>query len=124
MICKIDEGRIALDAKLLSTVIWSQAMFRQFESPLYDDILRGLKQRHLREFDQESVRRLYQVAYTKLLPFVVRSHGILSSCKLVAEVSSGSCADLMMGLRLSATQSAGMIAEADPCFICREPLRS
>ena len=57
----MDEGRIALDAKLMSTVIWSLALFRQFESPLYDDILRGLKQHDIGHFDQESVRRLYQV---------------------------------------------------------------
>ena len=57
----MDEGRISLDAKLMSTVIWSLALFRQFESPLYDDILRGLKQWVIGQFDQESLRRLYQV---------------------------------------------------------------
>ena len=58
---QVDEGRISLDATLMSTVIWSLALFRQFESPLYDDILRGLKQWDIGQFDQESLRRLYQV---------------------------------------------------------------
>ena len=58
---QVDEGRISLDAKLMSTVIWSLALFRQFESPLYDDILRGLKQWDIEQFDPESLRRLYQV---------------------------------------------------------------
>ena len=55
-----------MDGKLMSTVIWSLALFRAFESPLYDDILRSLKQYDMREFDQESVRRLYQVRPTSL----------------------------------------------------------
>ncbi len=57
-----------MDGKLMSTVIWSLALFRAFESPLYDDILRSLKQYDMREFDQESVRRLYQVTTTSLIP--------------------------------------------------------
>ena len=50
-----------MDGKLMSTVVWSLAIFRAFDSPLYDSILRSVKQCDIREFDQESVRRLYQV---------------------------------------------------------------
>ncbi len=50
-----------MDGKLMSTVVWSLAIFRAFESPLYDGILRSVKQCDIRDFDQESVRRLYQV---------------------------------------------------------------
>ncbi len=45
----------------MSTVIWSLAIFRAFESPLYDDILRGLKQCDVWDFDKDCLRRLYQV---------------------------------------------------------------
>lgn len=58
---QVDEGRVALDPRLMSTVIWSLAIFRAFESPLYDDILRGLKQWDVWDFDEECLRRLYQV---------------------------------------------------------------
>ena len=57
----MDEGRVALDPRLMSTVVWSLAIFRAFESPLYDDILRGLKQWDVWDFDEECLRRLYQV---------------------------------------------------------------
>ena len=50
-----------MDGKLMSTVVWSLAIFRAFDSPLYDSILRSVKQCDIREFDRESVRRLYQV---------------------------------------------------------------
>ena len=58
---QIEEGRVIMDGKLMSTVVWSLAIFRAFESPLYDGILRSMKQCDIRDFDQESVRRLYQV---------------------------------------------------------------
>lgn len=58
---QVDEGRIALDPRLMSTVIWSLAIFRAFESPLYDDILRGLAQWDVWDFEEDSLRRLYQV---------------------------------------------------------------
>ena len=58
---QIEEGRVIMDGKLMSTVVWSLAIFRAFESPLYDGILRSVKQCDIRDFDQESVRRLYQV---------------------------------------------------------------
>ena len=58
---QIEEGRVIMDGKLMSTVVWSLAIFRAFESPLYDGILRSVKQCDIRDFDKESVRRLYQV---------------------------------------------------------------
>ena len=58
---QVDEGRIAMDPRLMSTVIWSLAIFRAFESPLYDDILRGLAQWDVWDFEEDSLRRLYQV---------------------------------------------------------------
>ncbi len=58
---QIEEGRIAVDPKLMSTIIWSLAIFQSFESPLYDGVIRSLKDWDLSCFDAECLRRLYQV---------------------------------------------------------------
>ena len=48
---QIEEGRVIMDGKLMSTVVWSLAIFKAFESPLYVGILRRVKQCDIGEFD-------------------------------------------------------------------------
>lgn len=50
-----------MDPKLMSTIIWSLAIFQSFESPLYDGVMRTLKDWHPSCFDAECLRRLFQV---------------------------------------------------------------
>ncbi|CAL8469656.1 g9197 [Coccomyxa elongata] len=57
---EMEEGRIAVDPKLMSTIIWSLAIFQSFESPLYDDVMRSLKDWKPSSFDAECLRRLFQ----------------------------------------------------------------
>lgn len=82
---QIEEGRVIMDGKLMSTVVWSLAIFRAFESPLYDGILRSVKQCDVRDFDPESVRRLYQVN--------ILGCGVLRpiACQSLTKVQSGNC---------------------------------
>jgi hypothetical protein len=61
---EIEEGRLVMDAKLTSTLVWSLAIFKSFESPLFDDVMRKLKKCQARSFDSECLRRLYQVLLT------------------------------------------------------------
>lgn len=47
----------------MSTIIWSLAIFQSFESPLYDDVMRSLKDWKPSSFDAECLRRLFQVSH-------------------------------------------------------------
>ena len=62
MVClQIEEGRLQTDLKLLSTLIWSAAVFELFDTPAYKRLthmLSGFK--HLNK-DAESVRRVQEV---------------------------------------------------------------
>lgn len=58
---EMEEGRVVMDPKLMSTIVWSLAIFQAFESPLYDDVMRELKACPISSFDSMCLRRLYQV---------------------------------------------------------------
>lgn len=59
-----------MDPKLASTIIWSLAIFQSFESPLYDEVMRSLKDWDPSSFDAECLRRLFQVCCDSCLVHV------------------------------------------------------
>lgn len=65
---QIGEGRVAEDARLLSTLAWSLAIFGAFDSPVYDGAMHRLRAWRARDFDPGSLRRLYQVCASTSSP--------------------------------------------------------
>lgn len=60
---QIEEGRLQTDLKLLSTIIWSAAVFELFKTPVYKRLTHMLSEyKHLNK-DAESVRRVQEVRF-------------------------------------------------------------
>ena len=58
---QIEEARSETDLKLLSTIIWSAAVFELFGEPVYKRLTQLLHRHRHASHDVESVRRVQEV---------------------------------------------------------------